>query len=501
MNTKKLFFFAIAALGLAACSNDEIVETIATSEANEISFRPLTNNVTRSATDITAANLPSFNVTAFTNGTNATAYINDITFTGAGDPKTYNSASKYYWPDGYLDFYAYYWNTELTGVSKTNYRTFTVTPDVANTEIAGNQIDLIYGALKYKGKGDGVNGLPINFSHTGSKIALKVTHTGGSNNQVYFEVKAWGIGYLDKSGVFTFPDYSTAGGANTTSGTLSATYWSSNTEQATDKQVYRSTDLGSAVIIGPAANTPTGAVTSYKFEEEMILVPQGSITPIPVATKYQGTSNDKKPEGTYVAVKMAIKNVADGSEIQGETWAMWPAPVSWEPGKRYIYNVTIDNGGYFEVNSNDADDDLDPILEGAIIYFANVTVSDWATQSEINVTIPASNLRYGTNYTFNNANLATGTQEMQFNIGGLAGNKYIKVTKGGTDGAAQVGSTTPTLDTVTAESATDQTITVTLNANAGSAKTMTITIQEYDDAEGSNASGSPTVITINQAAE
>ena len=158
-------------------------------------------------------------------------------------------------------------------------------------------------------------------------------------------------------------------------------------------------------------------------------------------------------------------------------------------------------GAFYMINSNDGDDDLDPILEGAIIYFANVTVSDWATQSEINVTIPASNLRYGTNYTFNNAKLATGTQEMQFNIGGLAGNKYIKVTKGGTDGEAQVASTTPALNTVTAESAADQTITVTLNANAEGAKTMTITIQEYDDSDGITASGSPTVITINQANE
>ena len=495
---KKLFFLAVAGLALASCSNDE---TVAVNESDAISFRAFNNGMTRAATDITASNLASFNVTAFTAGSNTTAYINDVTFTKSPSaPYTYNSTSKYYWPSNNLDFYAYFYDNALASqVSKTDYRTFAITPKVT-TETAGNQVDLVYAALKNKGKSDGATGLPINFSHIGSKIALKVHHSGGSNANVYFEVKAWGIGYLDAAGTFTFPDYSGSSTAETTAGTtLPIGYWgTSNRDWATDKQIYRSTDLGSAVKIGPAADSPSGAVTSYTFEEQMILVPQGAI---PAATKYQAATSTAKPEGSYVAVKMAIKSVTDGSTIQSETWAMWPVSVNWEPGKKYTYNVTIDNGGYFEANPDNDDDALNPILEGSVIYFASVTVSDWdTTPGETNVTLPASNLQYGTSYTFNNANLATGTQTMTFTIGGLAGSKYIKVTKGGTDGGTQVVSSTPTLDAVTAESATDQTVTVTLNANAGAAKTMTITIQEYDDAGGNTASGSPTVITINQAA-
>ena len=54
---KKLFFLAIAALGLAACSNDDVVEINQSLEdANTISFRPVVTNVTR-ATDITASSL------------------------------------------------------------------------------------------------------------------------------------------------------------------------------------------------------------------------------------------------------------------------------------------------------------------------------------------------------------------------------------------------------------------------------------------------------------
>ena len=491
---KKLLILAVAGLALASCSNDQTV-AVNQNDSNAISFRPLMTGVTRAAADITASNLASFNVTAFTTGTNTSAYIDDVPFTKQGDG-TYTSANKYYWPDGNLDFYAYYWNNSLSGISKTNYRTFVVTPTVA-TETAGDQVDLVYAALKNKGKSDGAAGLPINFSHIGSKIALKVTHSGASNPNAYFEVKAWGVGYLDNSGTFTFPDYTGGPSATTTTGTLPIGYWSDNGAWATDKQVYRSTPV-SAVKIGPAVDSPTGAVTSYTFDEQMILVPQGTI---PAATKYQATTSDAKPAGSYVAVKMAVKNVTNGSVIQDETWAMWPVSVNWEPGKKYTYNVIIDNGGYFEGNTNDGDDDLDPVLEGSVIYFAGVTVSGWnTTPGETDVTIPTSNLQYGTSYEFNNANLADGTETMTFNIGGLAGNKYIIVTKGGTDGAAQVASSTPALDVVTLETGTDQVVTVTLNANAGSAKTMTITIQEYDDSEGNTASGTPTVITINQAA-
>ena len=110
-----------------------------------------------------------------------------------------------------------------------------------------------------------------------------------------------------------------------------------------------------------------------------------------------------------------------------------------------------------------------------------------------------SNFTYGTNYTFDTENLASGKKTLIFTISGLNGEKKIKVTKGGTDGTAQVESTTPTLDTATDEIGTTETITVILNANAGTAKTMTITVQEYES-DGTTPSGTPTVITINQLA-
>ena len=121
-----------------------------------------------------------------------------------------------------------------------------------------------------------------------------------------------------------------------------------------------------------------------------------------------------------------------------------------------------------------------------------VSASDYTTSS--------TDFTYGTSYTYNTENLSSGKKTLTFKISGLTGGKKIKVTKGGTDGEAQVDSSTPTLNTVTDEKSTTETITVTLNANAGVAKTMTITIQEYDT-DGETTIGTSTVVTINQVVE
>lgn len=58
--------------------------------------------------------------------------------------------------------------------------------------------------------------------------------------------------------------------------------------------------------------------------------------------------------------------------------AMWNLPAgSWEPGKHYIYTVDVAGGGYYPTN-HDTNEDLDPILEDAVIKFVSVTVDNWS---------------------------------------------------------------------------------------------------------------------------
>ena len=86
-----------------------------------------------------------------------------------------------------------------------------------------------------------------------------------------------------------------------------------------------------------------------------------------------------------------------------------------------------------------------------------------------------------------------------FNLSGLNGSKYYKITTGGAD-ASQIVSVNPRTGYVYDEkTATTATIAVFLAENtSGVDKTMTVTIQEYNDNEGKTASGSPSVITITQ---
>jgi len=89
-------------------------------------------------------------------------------------------------------------------------------------------------------------------------------------------------------------------------------------------------------------------------------------------------------------------------------------------------------------------------------------------------------------------------QTIVFNLSGLNGSKYYKITVGGTD-ASQVASVVPRAGYVYPETGTTATVEVFLKENeSGANKTMTVTIQEYNDDEGTSASGSSSVITITQ---
>ena len=110
---------------------------------------------------------------------------------------------------------------------------------------------------------------------------------------------------------------------------------------------------------------------------------------------------------------------------------------------------------------------------------------------------PSQEVRYGTDTSLPYS-AGKDAQTITFNVTGLAGNKYIKVTTDGTD-ASQIVSVTPNVGFVVAETGATATVTVKLAANAsGVNKTMTVTIQEYDDNEGNTTFGSASVITITQ---
>ena len=340
---KNLFILAVAGLALASCSSDE---TIATSQAsNEISFRALTNGMTRAA-DITAANdLKSFNVYAFHTSTTTAPYFSNVPFVG---PTTYNSEQKYYWPDYNLDFYAWSANSvsnenRNTDVTATDYKSYTV----AVQNDADNQADFIYASKQNVAKTTSVTAL--DFAHKESRVTLSVKNTSAN---LRFDIVGWRIGYAAPSG-------------STTNG---GTAWTPASAAATN------------VFTANESKTVNANTTSASaFTKAQIMIPQ-SMSPV---TAYASSDNEALVNNAYIAVKYKAQNTVTDDWVVGsgstdsEIWGIWPiAAITWEPGKQYNYTLDIAEGGYHEQNQNGTDSALDPIFE-SFINFSAVTITDW----------------------------------------------------------------------------------------------------------------------------
>lgn len=443
---KKLLILAVAGFALASCSNDEVVESAATSDANAINFRPLVNNVTRAA-DITTSSLTSFKATAFQTGATTTAYFSNVVFT-KNDAGTYTSANKYYWPSAYnLDFYA--WSPATLS---DDYSSISVTP---GTTIA-SQPDLVYGKATNWGKqtgNDGTSGVTINFRHAESKVIVKLKNT---NPNLYFTVKDVKIGYLASAGTFA---YSTSGEtASQNDGNLSNSDWTTTGGNETDG-VYQLADASSTSYNGAA--TQVGA--------DMILIPQA----LTAATVYSAATEDAAFNGAYILVEYKAQNTnSSGAYIVGAgsgegeyVKAIWPlTAIQWQPGFKYTYTVDLAGGGYHEKNTNDLDDDLDPILEGAEIMFATVTVDEWdeAAYTIMNVAKGSAN----------NVSMEAASSNFIIYITGLTAGNTLTITNDN-----DIFSTDPTVTTSVPTGGT-AVVTGTLNANTGSARTSKITVTD-----------------------
>ena len=391
---KRLFFLPMVAIMMAACSSNETIE-VNENKGDLISFRPIVKGVTRTADADLSSDGTSFNVEAFYTGETTSLYFSNVTFTNSGG--TFTSATKYYWPaSGSLDFYAYSPITEdISGaqkgalsndnyqIVKTDYKTFTITPSTTVSE----QVDFIY-ANTNKSKGASTNGATtLNFRHAGAKIAVKVKNSAPN---LKFEISGWKLGYLDNTATFTYGDATTD---TQGSAQLAFTDWSENTTQSA-ANTYSTTFTANAIAAESTAyflgNAGTPSTSATDESINMILIPQT----LTAATAYASTTAGAKPNGSYIALKMVIKNNTTAGETVADAtgddkWAMWPiGGYDWEPGKKYTYTIDLAGGGYYETNQ-DSDTDLDAILEGAEIKFVSVSVDGWTDQA-YNVPTPTN---------------------------------------------------------------------------------------------------------------
>lgn len=371
---KHLWILAVAALGLASCSNDDVVaENTGLNDANTINFRTFVSGATRS-TDITTLQSSGFKVYATETGsTNLYFAEDDFTWDGTS---SYTSTTKHYWPStGALDFYAYASNGSSTITHTANTKVFEITPATAAT----SQSDFVFANTNNKSKGSsaddatyyGKNGVVLNFRHAMSKVTIKIVN---SNTTLTATVKDVTLGYVDNKGTYTYSGSTT--GTNTDgkdSYLLKPTDWSNT---GATKTGYTQT---------ASTTSYTSATAATALPEPFILVPHELTT----ATTYSAAAANSPFNGANIKIELKLQNTENSAYIMGSAdayeTAMWNLPVgSWEPGKHYIYTVDVAGGGYYPAN-HDTDADLDPILEDAIIKFVSVTVDDWSGQPEIAV--------------------------------------------------------------------------------------------------------------------
>lgn len=409
---KTLFLLATAAIALASCSSDDtIAENMSLGTADQISFRTFVQGATRAA-DITTSNLNAENGKFYATAIHkkdatTTTYFDNVEFVYNTTNQTFNSATKYYWPaEGTLDFFAYApteeGNAQLT---RTDYKTFVVTPSAT----VANQLDLVFANTDAKTKGGaftpnggsettyGAAGIPINFRHAQSKIVVKVKNSETSN--LKFEITGMKIVNVDGSATFTYNDLAkdatpTPGDGNTDgSGTLIVGDWTGNTDAYTTS--YTTSFTTNTISTKQESSLFLNASGTIGTEDEslhMILIPQ---TTADATTSYSEATEAAPYSGSYIALKLVIKDatndivIADASQdvSSKNKWAMWPVKFAWEPGKKYTYTIDLAGGGYWELN-DDTDEELDQILENALIKFVQVTVDTWSAQAESTVTFP-----------------------------------------------------------------------------------------------------------------
>lgn len=339
--------FAIAALALASCSQDEPVSV---NKGRQIDFRPAMGTLSR-ATEITNANLSDITVTALIG--NQTLFKN-TTFSKNGG--FYTSSPAYYWPgdDSQLDFYAY--SPAAPGGTITIDSEVKTLTDFSPAADISDQVDFISSYATGKKSENEASGVELTFDHRLSQIEIQ----GKTDNDAYtFKVMGVRIGQPVSKGSFDF----------------STDAWTLSTA-STDHAVYEST-YNDTITLGSEPVTLMATIAETGASDNAMLIPQ-ELTAWDPTGDATNTAN-----GAYLAVKLQIKTSETGAQVYpfpsdaNCIWAAVPINNAWEAGKKYVYILDFTHGAGY-VDPHDPQPGT-PILGGPIKFTVNVT--DWVNES------------------------------------------------------------------------------------------------------------------------
>ena len=358
----RILAIAAAIMALASCNKSEMVSG---TRPDAISFRTNIGMATRAVSKTSFSTGDKFSVWAsYDNAGSVSKYfLDNFKFDGS---YWYSDSTPYYWPavmDGShtLTFNAV-WPETIARPSAADAFSYTI------AETAADQMDVIY--AKHVSTTRETAGVSLNFRHTLSQIAVKVKNTSST---LSCDVTGIKIACVNKAGDFKAASLVSSGTDGHDNGNLAQSDWTATDGTADASKRYAQNGL-SATIASNAAATQLG--------ESWILLPQTQEK----AAGYTSSDEDSPMNGAYLAVKMTIRNAADGTVVTSERWCCWPVALNWTPGYKYTYIIDLAGGGYEEENGDDSDDDLDPVLEDQEIFFVECTVDAW-DNSEQNISL------------------------------------------------------------------------------------------------------------------
>jgi len=390
MKKNNLLILAVAALGFAACANDEttaVNEKLA--ESNAISFRANVNGQMRTAN---AAGVKE----AFDEGDAISVYaeyksgkyFQDI-FTKQAGETGFTSLNKHYWPSDVATnnvTFTAIWGSSLTTPALTIGETAGNFTGYIPNAAAASQEDILVAKHTSATKEAKV---PLNFRHALSQIVVKAKNTNPSLKVTITGVR---IGYIKTASTsFTYSGDATdtreLGTANNAAN-VAQSDWElvdfAETPTTTTANDYKyDQDVTTLALVGNTADTDhdlTGT-TSWLLLPQNMTDADGKY-----ATQKTGTKGTANPDlaGAYLALKMTIENYNGASAtgtIVSEQWCYWPITTSWNPGYKYTYTINVAGGGY-EPEDTDNDKLLDPVLDGAVIVFSpSCTIDAWDPQA------------------------------------------------------------------------------------------------------------------------
>lgn len=336
---KKIIFSLLAAAALAACTKTDVTYDAPA----EIGFNVVGGNITKAVVDGTT--FPTtLNMYIFAETTDNTAatpdYINNGEFTyvnaidntnvwGGGTSST--SRNPYYWPNVMmLHFAGYSKSGNATGTYSCTEGKLTINDYAPGTGTGAGVNDLMWfpttKLLAPNGYGKTTKYVPVNMYHTCSWITFLVKGddvTGKSGSP--YKVTGLTINGIDQTAdVVCSATAATADGTTTVTPSI---LWSDNTTQTADYTVPFKTS-GGVTLSTSAINVETDDATTTSGN--VVVIPQtpGKLT---LTYTYKSSTGSDITE-TVSGLDLALAKATDGT-TDGLT--------QWEPGKHYIYTITI----------------------------------------------------------------------------------------------------------------------------------------------------------------